>query len=138
MKKRLITIGIALLLIVLGVLGWIYAESHALFYDKFKIVFDIQTEEEKLEVQEYFDNVPMTSTRVNKESNSIQIINDKYTNLDNIDISTFSLKVKILDESKMEFIGESDMLYIPAEYGKTYHVTITGDIENGLVLHLDE
>lgn len=44
----------------------------------------------------------------------------------------------MLDNSKMDFVGESDILYFPVEYGETYHVTITGVRENGLELHFDE
>ncbi|MBQ0065805.1 MAG: hypothetical protein KBT48_08570 [Firmicutes bacterium] len=142
MRKILKKIGISLLVIVtvfiLGVFGFSYAENNGLFYDKFNIVFDNQTKEEKIDVQTYFEDKPMTGTRITPDQTEIRVVNDKYTNLDNVDISTFGLKVRVYDDSIKDFVGESDMLYIPAEYGETYHVTITGDRENGLTLDLNE
>lgn len=44
----------------------------------------------------------------------------------------------VLGNSKMDFVGESDILYFPVEYGETDHITITCDRENGLELYFDE
>ena len=57
-KKKLKILAISILVIVsvlvLGVLCIIYAEYNAIFYDKFKIEFDSQTNEEKIDIQIYF------------------------------------------------------------------------------------
>lgn len=41
---------------VLGVFFIIYTEYNAIFYDKFKIEFDSQTNEEKIDIQIYFED----------------------------------------------------------------------------------
>lgn len=57
-KKKLKILAISILVIVsvlvLGVLCIIYAEYNVIFYDKFKIEFDNQTNEEKIDIQIYF------------------------------------------------------------------------------------
>ena len=60
MKKKLKILAISILVIVsvsvLGVLCIIYAEYNTIFYDKFKIEFDNQTNEEKIDIQIYFED----------------------------------------------------------------------------------
>lgn len=60
MKKKLKILAISILVIVsvlvLGVLCIIYTEYNAIFYDKFKIEFDNQTNEEKIDIQIYFED----------------------------------------------------------------------------------
>lgn len=80
-----------------------------------------KTKEEKIDVKCYFEDELMTITRITLDCSEIVVINDRYTNLDNEDISIFGLQVGLLDEC-----------------GETYHVTITGDRENGLSLHFDK
>ena len=59
-KKKLKILAISILVIVsvlvLGVLCIIYAEYNTIFYDKFKIEFDNQTNEEKIDIQIYFED----------------------------------------------------------------------------------
>ena len=60
MKKKLKILAISILVIVsvlvLGVLCIIYAEYNTIFYDKFKIEFDNQTNEEKIDIKIYFED----------------------------------------------------------------------------------
>ena len=59
-KKKLKILAISILVIVsvlvLGVLCIIHAEYNDIFYDKFKIEFDNQTNEEKIDIKIYFED----------------------------------------------------------------------------------
>lgn len=118
--------------------------------ENFKIIYKVKVPNLKeIWINESFDGEPYGATTINDQDGVISTdkeysmiySNDPISHLDRYDISTFEIQAELFDYADenglYHYRASSNILNIPAEYGKKYTVIVEGDPNTNLQIRLE-